>query len=147
MRIHDVMSPPRVICQPGESLRCALLKMQFEEVDQVPVVYKDRLIGVLHRSDVVKVVGYEHPTMLEDLRLMDPLVETMCPIPAVVSAGDPVSAAAMYMDVFDLNSVPVIDDERALIGVVTQSDVVTAAIPLFELAEKAEEQALDRIAA
>lgn len=144
MRIHEVMSQPGVICQPGESLRTALLKMQFEELDQLPVVYKGRLIGVLHRKDIIKVVGYEHPMMLEDMRLLDPLVETMCPVPAVVGTADPVSAAAMYMNVFELSSVPVVDDDKALVGVVTQGDVVTAAIPLFEQDEATE---TDRMAA
>ena len=135
MRIGDVMSTVPVTAKPGESLRNALLKMQFEELSFLPVVWQGRLIGIIMRRDVVKVVGYEHPMMLEDRRLADPLVETMCPVPAVVSVGDPLSAAAMYMNVFDLDSVPVVDHRKHLVGLVTQRDVVAAAIPLLEQVE------------
>lgn len=145
MRIQNVMSEVTSTVAPGESLRHALLKMQFEELDSLPVVFKGRLIGVLHRSDIVKVVGYEHPMMLEDERLFEPLVETMCPVPAVVCTQDPVSAAAMYMNVFELSSVPVVDEAKQLVGLVTRGDVVTAAIPLLEEDERIEE--LTRMAA
>ena len=142
MRIQNVMSEVTSTVAPGESLRHALLKMQFQELDSLPVVFKGR---VLHRSDIVKVVGYEHPMMLEDMRLIEPLVETMCPVPAVVSTQDPVSAAAMYLNVFELSSVPVVNEAKQLVGLVTRGDVVTAAIPLLEEDERIEE--LSRLAA
>ena len=133
MRIGQVMSSVPATVQPGESLRHAILKMQFEELDSLPVVWQGRLIGVITRQDIV---GYEHPMMLEDSRLLDPLVETMCPVPAVVGVNDPVSAAAMYMNVFDLSSVPVVNEKKQLVGLVTDRDVVAAAIPLLQEVER-----------
>ncbi len=136
MRIGQVMSSVTATVQPGESLRHAIMKMQFEELDSLPVVWQGRLIGVITRQDIIKIVGYEHPMMLEDSRLLDPLVETMCPVPAVVGVNDPLSAAAMYMNVFDLSSVPVIDEKKQLVGLVTDRDVVEAAIPLLQEVER-----------
>ena len=64
----DVMSSPVVIGRPDTSVRALAHEMAEKQINRIPIVDDERLIGVVTRGDVLKGVGgiELHPTPVKD---------------------------------------------------------------------------------
>ena len=129
MVVSQSMDSTPVTTSPLESLREALLTMQREQLEALPVTFEGRLIGVIHRDDIFDEIDGGLPgNLLEDPGLQTVVSECMQAVPAVCRPTDPLSSPAMMMNVLDLQQMPVVDEDRVLVGVLDRGQVMAEAI-------------------
>jgi CBS domain-containing protein len=124
MTIRDVMKKRLVTVEPEDPFHLALQVLLWSGVRHLPVVSGDRVVGILTERDILRARA-EPPggKLLADLKVLDVM---NAPIQSA-SPDDDVNEAATRMVSHRIGCLPVIEDD-ALIGIVTRTDVLAAAV-------------------
>jgi CBS domain-containing protein len=136
LTVADVMTAAPVSIGPGETLAAAAHVMADRGLKRLPVVDDDRtLVGVLSRMDILRAAGETFPrepaaaldhagarVVGEILRRDAPVVHARADLAAVIDAV--VSTR--------LNRAVVLDDERRVLGVVSDADVLRLVDPAVD---------------
>jgi len=123
-RVEEFMSSPVVVARPGDNLAHVRRLMLRHRVGRI-VVVNDALkpVGIVTRSDFIKLAG--GPLARRSLDSV-PVEEIMTPNPVVIEYNRSLRDAAKLMLQHQVSSLPVVDDEGILVGVITKTDVVRA---------------------
>lgn len=118
--VNSVMSEAVVMVDPADTLDVAEALMFLAESRHIPVVRDGRLVGVISARDVLRVQaqGIEKP------HARDVMTEP----PVTVGPYESIAAAARRMLDHRISSLPVVDEEDLLLGIVTSTDLVRAAV-------------------
>jgi PAS domain S-box-containing protein len=117
-RIGDIMTR-EVVAAPGNiTVREAVTRMAERSISCLIVAREGRPAGIITERDVVRLLA-ENPH-LGRLRLYDIM---SCPV-VCAEADRPVFEAAMLMKKRRVRRLIVVDDDRKVLGLVTQSDIV-----------------------
>lgn len=131
-----VMSSPPVTVGPNDGVDAAIKLVVEHAISCLPVVDRGRLVGIVTRRDLLtrqaerevddQTTAEATPTretpgwarqLVDDVMSRDPLT---------ASTGDPLSAVIERMGRHGIRHLPVIDDDRRVIGMVSDRDVRTA---------------------
>jgi len=122
MRVSDVMSRHPAVCTVSSSAQTAAAMMKEHDTGIVPVVedtYSNRLAGVITDRDLclTVVAGGRDPnhTWIEDCMTLDPV---FC------VAEDTAETVLEIMKRHQVRRVPVVDNGKVLVGMVSLSDLV-----------------------
>lgn len=126
--IRDIMSSPAIVITPDTPIPAAMALMRKKNIRHLPVVEHDRLVGIISRGDLreasiseaINADIYELNFMLNRLavsRLMSRKVLTVTPEAPVVHAAE-------LMTENKISGLPVVDPSGAVIGIVTESDLL-----------------------
>ena len=140
MRVKDLMTTDVLTVQTSTLLKDAAALLAQHRISGLPVVDGERrVLGVLSEGDILfKESGPpERPSMLERLLAVpsigfDPKLaartvgEAMSAPALTIGPRRPVTEAATTMIEEGVNRLPVVDDEKHLIGIVTRADLVRA---------------------
>lgn len=106
-----------------ESLRQALEKMEYHKYSAVPIISRQgRYVGTLTEGDLLWYIKNQLSLNLQEAQRI--------PVTAVPRRSDnfPVSADSKMEDLLDKammqNFVPVLDDDKSFIGIVTRKDIM-----------------------
>jgi CBS domain-containing protein len=136
--VSEVMSSRPVQHRPpGTSVRAAAQVMAAQQVSSLLVVERDRLVGILTHSDVVRRVLA--PGLDPALTLV---AEVMTRDPETVAPDQPVRSALRMMDAGRYRHLPVVDEAGRLVGMLTRREC-----PLEERRALAEELATRQLLA
>jgi CBS domain-containing protein len=138
-RVRDIMSSPAITVSPDTTLPAANALMKEKQIRHLPVTEKDRLVGIVSRGDLreasisasINADQYELHFMLNRLtvgKLMTRKVRTVTPDALVVDAAD-------LMTEHKIAGLPVVDSEGAVIGIVTESDLLKMLVRKLREAE------------
>ncbi len=136
----DAMSRDVISVEFGTSLQDAWDQLHQHRITVLPVIDRARrLIGIVTRADFIDHANLGHQGgFAERLRgLLRPILHTHSSKPEVVGqimrkevhlarADQPIVELVGMMSNQALHALPVIDDERRLIGILTQSDMIAA---------------------
>lgn len=131
MIVHEVMTSPAVTVPTGTSLKHAVALLARHGVTSLPVVDDDgRVCGVVSEADLVR----ESAAADRRLSSPDPLPEgaswatvvddVMTPHAVVVHPDLDLAHAVDLLTTTEIKSVPVVDEHRRVVGMVSRSDVV-----------------------
>ena len=114
LTVRDLMTTAVVTIRASESIREAHAEMELGVMRHLPVVDdRGRLVGVLSDRDVIGSLAGRKPRHVAEVMTRD--VRTIRPTaPAHTAAG-------IMLDE-KIGSLPVVDDEGVLVGIVTQTD-------------------------
>jgi CBS domain-containing protein len=112
---HLVRKTPEVL--PNLDLAVAAETFLSSGNRSLPITEKGKLVGILSRSDVVRALS-----QCEEIDGMS-VAEVMTPQPQCVSAKETVGQARTVMAGLGERAVPVVDEERKLVGVVGLKDL------------------------
>lgn len=116
LKVSDLMTTAIMTINASEPLSEAKIDMEMGLVHHLPVVDdRGRLVGIVSDRDIVRRADKKR---VADVMSRD-IVTTRPDAPAHV-------AASMMLD-FRIGSVPVVDDDGALVGVVTITDYLALA--------------------
>jgi len=123
-RVDEFMSTPVVAARPGDNLAHIRRLMVRYRVGRV-VVVNDALrpVGIVTRSDFLKIAGSALARRSLDTI---PVEKIMTPNPITVTAGKSLRDAARLMLQHGISSLPVVDEDGRLVGIITKTDVVRA---------------------
>jgi acetoin utilization protein AcuB len=127
-RVRDIMSSPAIAVNPDTTLPAANAIMKEKQIRHLPVLEKDRLVGIVSRGDLreasisasINADQYELHFLLNRLtvgNLMTRKVRTVTPDALVVDAAD-------LMTEHKIAGLPVLDAAGAVVGIVTESDLL-----------------------
>ena len=110
-RVDNVMVKPPVVA-PNNTLVEAVKVLLDSGFRSVPVVWKEKLVGILSRTDIIaKVVDMEDVASI-------PVEDVMTSEPEVVEENSPVQYAIDIMRKLGETEVPVVDEHRKITGTV-----------------------------
>ncbi len=114
-RVENIMVKPPVL-SPDSTIADAVKLMLDAGYRSLPVVEKNRLVGIISRTDIIKLV----PKMKNVANI--PVEDVMSSEPEVVEEDSPLEYAIDIMRKLGEMSVPVVDENRRLSGVLHMSN-------------------------
>ena len=114
MIVAEVMTPNPVTVAPSDTLQAAQEKMEVGRFRQVPVVDKERLVGILTDRDTRQLIGQLAHTRVEAV---------MSTHPFTVDPSTPVEKAAHLLTINKIGGLPVVEDGK-LVGIITATDML-----------------------
>jgi stage IV sporulation protein FB len=128
VRIRDIMSARIVSLRASASLEDAARALVANEIGGAPVVDDDgRVLGFLARADLAD--PERRANALERSGPSPSVADLMLPALAVLRDSEPAIEAARMMVREHLHRVLVTDEVGRLVGIVTPTDVLRAALP------------------
>jgi acetoin utilization protein AcuB len=135
MLVRDYMTPKPVTMKPLDSARAARELMLERRIQQVPVVARGKLVGIVTDRDirdvfptaVVSHLGKE----IDDFTNKITLESVMTADVLTIGPGEPVSRAAELLRARRIGSLPVVDEGK-LVGIITRSDLLGAFVDLVK---------------
>ena len=137
MKVADVMTAPAVTVASSATYRDVVDRLVQEELHAVPVVdARGKLVGIISEADVVRGGGHARALgLLSDSlhRRSSAWIGKAAPTTAralmsrsvrTVTAAHDLSFAAAYLLKHDHHLLPVIDERRIVVGVITRKDVL-----------------------
>jgi acetoin utilization protein AcuB len=112
--VAEVMTPNPVTVAPSDTLQAAQEKMEVGRFRQVPVVDKERLVGILTDRDTRQLIGQLAHTRVEAV---------MSTHPFTVDPSTPVEKAAHLLITNKIGGLPVVEDGK-LVGIITATDML-----------------------
>lgn len=128
MLIKDWMTSPAITVGPDESMMQASKKLKDNSIRRVPVVDEEgKLIGILSDTDI-KEAGPSKATTLDVHELYYLLSEIkvkeiMSSDPLALKPTDSVEKAAVLLHDRRLGSLPIVDGDRKVVGILTEVDL------------------------
>lgn len=113
LRVEQVMDKNTQTVPVGTSVMTTKRKMILNPVDSIIIEDAKKVAGIVTKSDLVKAKS--------DDQLVDEIMTTKV---LTINGGSTLQAAAKLLTTHAINSVPVIDDNELIIGVVALKDIV-----------------------
>ena len=125
--VREIMVKEPVTLECDDVLDVADDIMTLGRIRHLPVLEKERVVGVLSQRDLyhsalVKVLGFKHREQKDLMRTVR-VREVMSKPVIVISPDDPVREAARLMMEKKIGCLPVVERER-FVGVVTETDIL-----------------------
>jgi CBS domain-containing protein len=145
MLLQEAMSPPPIRLAPDSSMLDAVQVLTGSQESYVMVAdERDVLVGVLSEGDLIRVMlpdmdeihaagGSVADAISAFMRkagelASQPIAPYMITDPLTVSPKDHVALAAVIMIERQIRRLPVVDENRRLVGTVSRSDLCSAAL-------------------
>ena len=123
--VKDLATTAVITVTAGASVHVADAKMRLADVRHLPVVDGDgRLMGILSNRDVYKAMGETNGKWIPVTEIMSDEVLSVRP------ATRAYEAAALMLD-RKIGSLPIVDDDARIIGIVTETDFLRVACRLL----------------
>lgn len=132
MRVSEAMHRNVVTIAGHQSLPEAVVLMETLQVRRLPVILQGRLVGLITAQDVRRRL----PGLHEGLTPWDfvyragrvSVAEAMCTTVLTAGADDPLLRAVQTLLDRRIGGMPVLDDEQRLVGLMSLTDVLRAAL-------------------
>ncbi len=118
----------------NETLMEAKSRMNRCKVNQLPVMDGEKLVGIISKRDIQSattpliMLGKEHESEIREILETTPVEKIMVRNPVVAHVNDTLEDAVILMHDQRVNSLPVLDNEGKLVGIITKTDILKAFI-------------------
>jgi CBS domain-containing protein len=126
----DIMTTDVKYVKPDDDLRKVLEILSEFKITGVPVVLNDKIVGIVSQSDIIKIMnqrGIIDPVKdvvklseLEKLKVNDIMTKN----PIVINEREKITDASDLMSRHDVERLPVVDDKKNLVGIITREDII-----------------------
>lgn len=139
MRVSEIMTPSPLTLSPDDSLAHARDLMSSYDIRELPVLDADELVGILTDRDLKAAVGPElYVTGGNDVEqtitemLMDqPVSSVMSREVQTLYAATPAEDACRLLASLKVGSMPVVDEQNKMVGILSVTDILSAAADCF----------------
>lgn len=126
--VGEIMTRELTTLAHDATLLDAVLLMRSSGFRHVPVVNGDKLVGLLSDRDVQRaspsIFGKMTPEEYNRIFETTPVAKVMAKEPVTVSVSTPVTEVVKMMHEQKFGSVPVVEGENKLVGIVTTTDLL-----------------------
>jgi acetoin utilization protein AcuB len=134
MLVKDWMSKPVVTVTPDDAMSEAVILLEANRIRCLPVIKKDRLVGIVTDRDVKRYSASEATTLqvheLQYLLSKQKIKSLMRTDPITIRFDSTLDEAAALLLENRISSLPVVAGSNELVGILTQSDILKAFISL-----------------
>ncbi len=121
--IDRIMTINPVMIGPGDSAAKARELLKTSAIHHLPVVENGRLVGIVSSADLLKLYVLDQEVALSALATVSQIMELK---PVVLTATATLRDAAEKLMSGGFHALPVVDDDRNLVGIVTSVDLIDA---------------------
>lgn len=140
VRAKDVMTRNVKFLREDNTLKDAVELFSKNKISGAPVVSKNKLVGVISESDILKIVGEDNVLNIKDVEILrDTKVKDVMNKPIVVKYDDTLEHVINLMNKHDINRVPVVDEKGKLVGIVARADVMRGMMEILFFKEMKKE--------
>jgi CBS domain-containing protein len=130
MRVADIMSPRVYSCLDSDSLNTATQVMWENDCGAVPIVDAEgRLVGIVTDRDAC-MAAYTQGKPLAEIAVTTPMASEVI----TCAPEDTVIAAEERMQRYQIRRLPVVDDERRVVGMLSLNDIACRGLSPSEVA-------------
>jgi|SRR5690625_247761 len=133
--ITEIMSTNPVTIDPSQSLYDVEEALNRHGIRHIPVVEEDHLIGVISRSDLLKISVTDLNEDEDDVESvvynMYTISQVMTKVPVFIDKNYTIKEAAELLIKQSFHSLPVVEEGK-LVGIVTSKDLIRYLIKLSE---------------
>ena len=123
-RVDAIMSSPVHSLSPGEPVEAAARLMLHKRIHAIPLAKHDFLFGIVTESDLLRCFfGYQASVVSEELANSN-VSQHMATHVFSVGKDDLKPTVVRLMRDKGIRHVPVVDDDRGLVGILSESDVL-----------------------
>jgi CBS domain-containing protein len=123
-RVADIMTRDPVSIDRELRITTALEIMTANNVRRLPVVSSTgRVIGVISKNDILIALPREHGGLATTVADVPYVKEVMNDYVYTIGPDDTIARAAQMMVNHKISCLPVLDENRKMIGIVTESDI------------------------
>ena len=136
MLVKDLMSRPVLTAFDNSTVGEALEIIRTKDIRHLPVVDSNQsLVGVVTESDLLRVFpnGKELSTFESNLLSRTPVSRIMITEPIFVFPDKIIEEAALIMRTNKISCLPVLNDDKKLIGLITKNGIIDAFITALGL--------------
>jgi acetoin utilization protein AcuB len=133
MLVKKWMSENLITIGPHESAIKASMLLRDNHIKHLPVVEKDKLVGIVTDSDMLRI-----STPSDTLRVEHVMTKNPVTVPWNYTIGE----AAETLLKYDISGVPVVGVHDKVIGIITEGDLFKVLVPLAGAGEKGIQLAL-----
>lgn len=136
MFIRERMTRNPVLCSPDLPVNEAFDLIKKEHIRRIPVVNKHgKLVGIVSDKDLLRVTpspattlsAYELPYLLSKVKVQDVMTKKVI----TVKEDTPIEDAARIMVDNKIGGLPVVDEDDAVVGIITETDIFKTFIELL----------------
>ncbi|MBO8140700.1 MAG: CBS domain-containing protein [Firmicutes bacterium] len=135
MKVRDVYTKGAITIAPTTSIREAQRLMQEHKIRRLPVVDRDRLVGIVTQLDLMRATPsvatslsvWEINYLLDKVQVGEIMTRNVM---TVTPETDLVAAARLMID-RKIGGVPVVEGDR-VVGIITESDIFRALVGILE---------------
>lgn len=118
LKIRDAMTRDLVTASRRDSLRHVQQQMKENGITGVPITEGNRLVGIVSVDDIIRA--------LDEGYIDEPVEGRMSRNLIVLEDDMPLSFGISYMEKYRFGRFPVLNREKALVGIITSRDVIVA---------------------
>lgn len=119
LRVRDLMTAEVLSASPSDKIASANLEMRFARVRHMPIVDDaGRVVGIVSRQDVREAFA------ANKAKLELPTAAVMRAEVFTVGPDEPLARALALLIDNKISALPVVDAQRALLGILTDTDVL-----------------------
>ncbi len=122
IKVSELMTKPAISIDKGETVRIAFDLMERNDISHLVVTAEEKVVGVLSMRDIMDGLGSSRFQKIPARRIYVSALMTEPPI--TINPDFPVAEAISLLIEKGIGSLPVIDDERRPIGILTETDVI-----------------------
>ena len=133
MLVQKWMSENVITIGPHESVIKATILLRDNKIKRLPVVKKDKLVGIVTDKDVRRVSLPSDNLKVENIMTKNPVA-----VPWNYTIGETAETLLRY----NISGVPVVGLENQVIGIITEGDLFKVLVPLTGVGDKGIQLAL-----
>jgi len=125
--VANIMTKNVFVLKPNDTLNYVVRLFADKKISGAPVLKGNNLVGVVSESDIVKFIGGKELLAsgvalrtLSEIKVQ----EVMHKNPLLASEYTKLSEAADLMNKNDVTRLPVLNDRRELVGIITRADII-----------------------
>lgn len=125
--VSQIMTKELVVLNPTQSLYDAEKLFNKHSIRHIPVVEGDRVVGVISRSDLLRIsyadLNENEETVDSVVYDMYTLPQVMTRVPVTVESNTTIKEVAEILSKQSFHSIPVVEEGK-LVGIVTTTDLI-----------------------
>lgn len=122
--VSDIMTHDPVAIDRELRITVALETMNAEDVRRLPVVSDSgRVIGVISKNDILLALPRDHGGLATTVADVPYVKDVMADYVYTIGPDQTIAEAAQMMVNHEISCLPVLDENRTMIGIVTESDI------------------------
>ncbi len=131
LKVGDAMTPRVITVSPDATMADFREALRANRISGTPVVEDGRMIGIVTIEDLIKALAAG--------QLNATIREKMYPNPITLNADEPLVRAVGRFSELRFGRFPVVNREGALVGIITQGDIVRAILKRMDVNYREEE--------
>lgn len=134
MLVKNWMSKNVITVDANESMNMAIKMMKQYKIKALPVMESGKMIGILTDGDIKRASAseattldiYELAYLLDQIKIRDIMTKNVITISALLTIDE---VAELLLEK-NISSVPVVDEDKKIIGIITKTDILKVLISL-----------------